>query len=70
MERKPCVFASYRGQLEFLNCITRVSEGSEITALQRLGQAEVIAPVQLDVLVPQWGKMLDVRVPEHVALGA
>ena len=70
MERKPCVFASYRGQLEFLNCITRVSEGSEITALQRLGHAKVIAPVQVDVLVHQWGKMLDVRVPEHVALGA
>ena len=70
MERKPCVFASYRGQLDLLNCITRVSEGSEFTALQRLGQAEVIAPVQVDVLMYQWGKMLDVRVPEHVALGA
>ena len=61
MERKPCVFASYRGQLEFLNCISRISAGSEFTASQRLGQAEVIAPVQVDVLVHQWGKMLDVR---------
>ena len=70
MERKPCVFAAYRGQLDLLNCITRVSEGSGFTALQRLGQAEVIAPVQVDVLMYQWGKMLDVRVPEHVAIGA
>ena len=28
MERKPGVFASPRGQLEFLNCISRISEGS------------------------------------------
>ncbi len=60
MERKPCVFASFLGQLEFLNCISRVSEGSELTALHLLGQAEVIAPVQGDVLVHQWGKTLDV----------
>ena len=53
-----------------LNCISRVSAGSEFTALQRLGQAEVIAPMQVDVLVHQWGKMLNVLVPEHVALGA
>ena len=59
MERKPCVFASFRGQLELLNCISRVSEGSELTALHRR-QAEVIAPVQVDVLVHQWGKTLDV----------
>ena len=59
MERKPCVFASFRGQLELLNCISRVSEGSELTALQRLGQAEVIAPVKVDVLVHQRGKTLD-----------
>ena len=70
MERKPCVFVSYRGQLEFLNCISRVSEGSELTALHRLGQAAVIAPVQVDVLVHQRGKTLDVLVPEQVALGA
>ena len=63
MERKPCVFASFRGQLELLNCISRVSEGSEQgTALHRLGQAEVIAPVQVDVLVHQRGKTLDVLV--------
>ena len=37
MERKPCVFAFYRGQLEFLNGISRVSEGSGLTALHRLG---------------------------------
>ena len=48
------------GQLDLLNCISRVSEGSELTALHRLGQAEVIAPVQVDVLVHQWGKTLDV----------
>ena len=36
MERKPCVFASSRGQLEFLNCVSRVSEGSpRCTALVR-----------------------------------
>ena len=57
------------GQLEFLHCISRVSKGSDLTALQRLGQAAVIAPVQVDVLVQQWGKTLDVLVPEHVALG-
>ncbi len=51
MERKPCVFESSRVQLQLLNCISRVSEGSELTALHRLGQAEVIAPVQVDVLV-------------------
>ena len=28
MERKPGVFASSRGQLELLNCISRISEGS------------------------------------------
>ena len=33
MERKPGVFASSQGQLEFLNCISRVSKGSELTAL-------------------------------------
>ena len=54
MERKPCVFTSFRGQLELLNCISRVFEGSGLTALHRLGQAEVIAPVQVDVLVQQW----------------
>ena len=69
MERNPGVFASLRGQLELLNCISRVSEGSELTALHRLGQTEVIAPVQVDVLVHQRGKTLDVLVPEHVALG-
>ena len=37
MERKPRVFALYRGQLEFLNCISRVSEGSGLSALHRLG---------------------------------
>ena len=42
MERKPCVFGSYRGQLEFLNCISRVSEGLRLTALHGLGQAKVI----------------------------
>ena len=70
MERKPGVSESFRGQLELLNCISRVSEDSELTALDRLGQAKVIAPVQVDVLVHQWGKTLDVLVPEHVALGA
>jgi hypothetical protein len=60
MERKPCVFVSVREQLELLDCISRVSEGSELTALQRLGQTKVIAPVQVDVLVQQWGKTLDV----------
>ena len=65
MERKPCVFASFRGQLEFLNCISRISKG--LTALQRLGQAEVITPVQVDVLVQQWGKTLDVLVPGGLA---
>ena len=69
MERKPCVFVLPRGQVEILNCISRVSEGSELTARHRLGQAEVIAPVQVDVLVHQRGKTLDVLVPEHVALG-
>ena len=49
--------------------ISRVSEGSDLTALHRLGQAAVVAPVQVDVLVQQWGKTLDVLVPEHVALG-
>ena len=70
MERKPCVFVSVREQLELLDCISRVSEGSELTALQRLGQTKVIAPVQVDVLVQQWGKTLDVLVPKHVARGA
>ena len=54
MERKPCVFTSVRGQLDLLNCISRVFEGSGLTALHRLGQAEVIAPVQVDVFVQQW----------------
>ena len=58
------------GPLEFLHCISRVSKGSELTALQRLGQAEVIAPVKVDVLVHQRRKTLDVLVLEHVALGA
>ena len=58
------------GQLEFLQCISRISKGSELTALQRLGQAEVIAPVKVDVLVHQRGKTRDVLVLEHVALGA
>ena len=44
------------GQLEFLHCISRISKGSELTALQHLGQAEVIAPVKVDVLVNQRGK--------------
>ena len=70
MERKPCVFVSVREQLELLDCISRVSEGSELTALQRLGQTKVIAPVQVDVLVQQWGKTLDVLVPKHVARSA
>jgi len=30
MERKPCVFVSFRGQLQLLNCVSRVSEGSEL----------------------------------------
>ena len=50
MERKPCVFASFRGQLELLNCISRVSEGSELTALQRLGQAGAVQGAIEDVL--------------------
>ena len=54
MERKPCVFASFRGQLDLLNCISQVSEGSELTALHSLGHAKVIAPVQVDMLVHQW----------------
>ena len=58
------------GQLEFLHCISRVSKGSELTALQRLGQAEVIAPVKVDVLMHQRGKTFDVPVPKHVARGA
>ena len=37
MERKPCVFTSFRGQLELLNCISRICEGSELAALHRLG---------------------------------
>ena len=53
MERKPCVFASFREQLELLDCISRVSEGSGLTALHRLGQAEVIATGQADVLMHQ-----------------
>ena len=32
-QRNPCVFASFRGQLDLLNCISPVSEGSELTAL-------------------------------------
>ena len=44
------------GQLEFLHCISRVSKGSELTALQRLGQAEVIAPVKVDVLMHRSGE--------------
>ena len=28
MERNPGVLASYRGQLELLNCVSRASEGS------------------------------------------
>ena len=67
MELKPCVFASFRWALELLNRISRVSEGSGLTALQRLGQAEVITPVQVDVLVQQWGKTLDVLVPGGLA---
>ena len=67
MERKPGVFASFREQLELLDCISRVSEGSGLTALHRLGQAEVITPVQVDVLVQQWGKTLDVLVPGGLA---
>ena len=61
MERKPGVFASSRGQLEFLNCISRVSKGSELTALQRLGQAAVIAPVKVGCAREPAGK--DARCP-------
>ena len=42
------------GQLDLLHCISRVSEGSELTALHRLGHAKVIAPVQVNMLVHQW----------------
>ena len=51
MERKPCVFASFRWQLELLNCISRVSEGSE---LRRRGPLFVttglpnVVPAELD----------------------
>ena len=51
---KTLCFRTVRGQLDLLNCISRVFEGSGLTALYRLGQAEVIAPVQVDVLVQQW----------------
>ena len=57
---KTWCFRVVPGQLELLNCISRVSEGSGLTALHRLGQAEVIAPVHVDELVHQWGKTLDV----------
>ena len=67
---KTLCFRVLPGQLEFLNSISRVSEGSRLTALHGLGQAEVIAPVQVDVLVHQRGKTLEGLVPEQVALGA
>ena len=34
MERKPCVFVSFRGQLQLLNCVSRVSEGSELPVVR------------------------------------